>query len=76
LAKPLGLCSEAVTLLHENKLFLLQIRRDYHSLVDQRMASRQAKQEFLAEEVLDPNPRIGSGIADQSEIEFVFLKAP
>ena len=59
---PLGLGSEAMTLLHENKLFLLQICRDYHSLADQRVVSRQAKQEFLAEEVLDPNPRIGSGI--------------
>ena len=49
LAKPLGLGSEAVTLLHENKLFLLQIGRDYHSLADQRVASRQDKQEFLVE---------------------------
>jgi hypothetical protein len=74
MAKLLGLITEAMPILHQNKFFVPQIRSTHLLALNQLVPGRQTKKKFFGEELLDLNPRIARGLADESEIKLIFFQ--
>jgi hypothetical protein len=74
MAKLLGLITEAMPILHQNKFFVLQIGGTHLLALNQRVPSRQTKKKFFGEQLLDLYPRIARSLADESEIKLIFFQ--